>query len=213
MAHRSLLPDDVENYVLALAPEDAIARALREETARLPQAGMQIGADQAAFLALLVRLAGARRAVEIGTFTGYSALAIARALPADGTLLCCDISAEWTAIARRYWAQAGVDARITLKLAPALETLAGLAEPIDFAFIDADKSNYDGYYEAVLKLSHRGTLIAIDNTLWSGRVADEARGDADTEALKALNLKLRDDPRVDACLLTVGDGVTLVRVR
>jgi predicted O-methyltransferase YrrM len=217
VTRRSLLPASIEEYVLALAPEDAIAARLREETARLPQAGMQIGADQAALLALLVKTSGARRALEIGTFTGYSALAVARALPADGTLLCCDVSAEWTAIARRYWSEAGVSDRITLKLAPALETLAALHETraarIDFAFIDADKANYDAYYEACLALARPGALIALDNPLWSGRVAEPGSGDADTEALKALNAKLSDDPRVDACLLTIGDGMTLARVR
>jgi predicted O-methyltransferase YrrM len=217
MTRRSLLPRPVEDYVLALAPEDEIARRLRSETARLPQAGMQIGPDQAAFLALLVRTVGARRALEIGTFTGYSALAIARALPADGRLTCCDVSAEWTGIARRYWSEAGVDSRIDLKLAPALETLAQLraggAEPLDFVFIDADKVNYAAYFEACVGLARPGALIAIDNTLWSGRVAEEGRGDADTEALKALNRQLRTDTRVDAVLLSVGDGVTLARVR
>jgi predicted O-methyltransferase YrrM len=215
MSKRTLLPDAVEAYVLAMAREDDVARRLREETARLPQAGMQIGADQAAFLALLVRAIGARRALEIGTFTGYSALAIARALPDDGRLTCCDVSVDWTAIARRYWAEAGVDAKIDLRLAPALETLAALraadATPFDFVFIDADKASYAAYYEACLALTRPGALIAIDNTLWSGRVVRERRGDADTEALKALNLALRDDPRVDAVLLPVGDGLTLVR--
>ena len=207
----------IEQYVSAHTRESALAQRLRGETARLPQAGMQIGPDQAALLALLARSIGARRAIEIGTFTGYSALAVASALPTDGLLVCCDINAEWTAIARRYWAEAGVDGRIDLRLAPALDTLADLAaesaEPFDFAFIDADKSAYDAYYEACLALLRPGGLIALDNMLWSGRVADTTVTDADTVALRALNAKLLADTRVDAALLTVGDGVMLVRKR
>jgi predicted O-methyltransferase YrrM len=179
---------------------------------------MQIGADQGALLALLAKLVGARRAIEIGTFTGYSALAVASALPADGKLICCDVSEEWTSIARRYWQEAGVAGRIELRLAPATDTLAALlkqggAETFDFAFIDADKPNYDAYYEACLKLLRRGGAIALDNTLWSGKVADPDVHDEDTDALRAINAKIRDDGRVDACLLTVGDGVMLVRKR
>jgi predicted O-methyltransferase YrrM len=207
----------LEDYVWSHTRESALARRLREETARLPQAGMQIGPDQAAFLALLARSIGARRALEIGTFTGYSALAVAAALPPDGRLVCCDVNAEWTAIARRYWAQAGLAERIELRLAPALDTLAALraehAEPFDFAFIDADKASYDAYYEACLALLRPGGLIALDNVLWSGRVADPAQTDADTVALRALNAKIRDDARVDASLLSLGDGVMLVRKR
>jgi predicted O-methyltransferase YrrM len=217
MSKRSLLPDAVDRYVAEIVTrESEVARRLRAETARLPQAGMQIGPDQAAFLALLVHAIGARRALEIGTFTGYSALAVAAALPADGRLVCCDVSAEWTAIAQRYWREAGVADRIELRLAPALETLdgllaAGAAGSFDFAFIDADKGNYDGYYERCLRLLRHDGLIALDNTLWSGTVADPDAHEPDTLALKALNLKLREDPRVEACLLTIGDGVTLVR--
>lgn len=207
----------LEDYVWSHTRESALARRLREETARLPQAGMQIGPDQAAFLALLARSIGARRALEIGTFTGYSALAVAAALPADGRLVCCDISVEWTDIARRYWAEAGLSERIELRLAPALETLLALraegAGAFDFAFIDADKTGYDAYYEACLALLRPGGLLALDNMLWSGAVADPARRDADTEALRALNAKIRDDTRVDASLLTIGDGVLLVRKR
>jgi predicted O-methyltransferase YrrM len=219
MAHRTLLPETIERYVVEVATrETPIARALREETARLPEAGMQVGPDEAALLALLVRAIGARRALEIGTFTGYSALAIAAALPPDGRLVCCDISLEWTAIAKRYWLQAGLADRVDLRLAPAQQTLDALladegAGGFDFAFIDADKAGYDRYYETCLKLLRAGGLIAIDNTLWHGAVAAAAAGDKDTEALRALNLKIRDDVRVDAVLLTVGDGVTVVRKR
>jgi predicted O-methyltransferase YrrM len=217
--HRSILPEQVDDYVRSVgARETPIATRLREETARLPQAAMQIGADEAALLALLVRILDARRALEIGTFTGYSALAVASALPGDGRLVCCDVSREWTDIARRYWNEAGVAAHIDLRLAPALDTLDTLARDpgpgsFDFAFIDADKPHYDAYYEAVLGLLRAGGVVAIDNTLWSGWVADPARQDADTAALRALNRKIHDDERVDACLLSVGDGVTLARKR
>lgn len=214
--HRTLLPDALDAYVRTFgARETGVARRLREETARLPEAGMQIGADEAALLGLLVRMLGARRAVEIGTFTGYSALAIASALPADGRLVCCDVSREWTDIGRRYWAEAGVAQRIDLRIAPAAETLAALvrdgAGTYDFAFVDADKSGYDTYYEQALRLLRPGGLVAIDNTLWSGWVAEPARGDEDTEALRALNRKIHDDARVEMCLLSIGDGLTLAR--
>ena len=177
---------------------------------------MQIGADQGAFLALLVQLTGAKRALEIGTFTGYSALAVAKALPADGTLTCCDVSDEWTQVARRYWHEAGVAGRIDLRLAPAAETLRDLLlesgpGSFDFAFIDADKAGYDRYYEATLVLLRPGGLVAIDNMLWSGAVADPSVTDPDTAALRALNLKVRDDSRVTSCLVSMGDGVLLAR--
>jgi caffeoyl-CoA O-methyltransferase len=219
MAKRSLLPDAVERYVTEVLPrETPVQQRLRQETAKLPQAGMQIGADQGAFLALLVRTLGARRAIEVGTFTGYSALTIASALPPDGRLICCDINEQWTAIGRRYWTEAGVADRIDLRLAPAAATLAELlrdggAGRFDFAFIDADKTGYDGYYESCLQLLRTGGLIALDNTLWNGAVVDERVQDEDTRALRALNLKIRDDERVDRVLLSVGDGVMLVRKR
>jgi len=218
MTRRYAMSERIEDYVLAHAPESEAARRLRAETAKLPQAGMQIGADQAAFLALLVRSTGAKRCLEIGTFTGYSALAIAAALPADGRLVCCDISEEWTAIARRHWSSAGVSGRIDLRIGPALDTLKNLlardgAGSYDFAFIDADKSRYDAYYEACLALLRTNGLIALDNMLWSGRVADASETDADTAAIRALNAKIHADARVDACLLTIGDGVMLVRKR
>lgn len=215
---RTLLPEAVEAYVTGLVAETPIQRKLRAETAPLPRAGMQIGADQGAFMAFLVRLIGARHALEIGTFTGYSALAVAAALPEGGTLTACDVSEEWTAIARRSWREAGLDGKITLRLGDARDTLAALRKErgvgwLDFAFIDADKQGYDAYYEACLELVRPGGLIAIDNVLWDGRVADPAVHDADTEALRALNQKIRQDSRVDACLLTIGDGLTLVRPR
>jgi predicted O-methyltransferase YrrM len=219
MANRSFLPEPVERYVNEfITQETPVQRRLRAETATLPRARMQIGPDQGAILALLVRLIGARRALEVGTFTGYSALAVAAALPPDGRLITCDVSEEWTAVARRYWQEAGLAGRIDLRLGPAVETLAGLlreggADTFDFAFIDADKESYDAYYEACLRLVRPGGLLAIDNVLWSGAVADPSQTDAETEALRALNRKVRDDPRVEACLLTVGDGVMLARKR
>jgi predicted O-methyltransferase YrrM len=219
MSLRSLLPEAVENYVSAVATrETALQKRLREETAPMPGAGMQIGADEGALLALLVRLIGAHRALEIGTYTGYSSLAVAMALPANGKLICCDINDEWTQVARRYWREAGLDDKVELRLAPAADTLQDLLrdpgqDSFDFAFIDADKEGHDGYYEGCLKLIRAGGLMAFDNTLWSGRVADASHKDKDTVALRALNAKVRDDPRVDACLLTVGDGVLLARKR
>jgi predicted O-methyltransferase YrrM len=219
MPKRSLVPDVIEQYVShVLTPESPLQQQLRAETARLPQAGMQIGPDQGRLLALLVHLIGARRALEIGTFTGYSALAVAAALPEDDKLIACDISAEWTRIARRYWEEAGVSGRIELRLGPARDTLAmfirdGAAGSFDFTFIDADKTEYDTYYEACLTLVRPGGLIALDNMLWNGAVADSQVRDPDTRTLRALNLKIRDDVRVESCLLTVGDGVMLARKR
>jgi predicted O-methyltransferase YrrM len=217
MAHRSFLPEAVDRYLgTVVARESPVLQRLRAETARLPQGGMQIGADQGVLLAFLIRLIGARNAIEIGTFTGYSALAVANALPADGRLVCCDVSEEWTAIARRYWAEADVAGKIDLHLRPARETLAellrqGRAGTFDFAFIDADKTGYDAYYEACVALLRAGGLIAIDNVLWSGTVADPADNAPDTVALRAITTKIRDDVRVDACLVSIGDGVMLAR--
>ena len=214
---RTFLPEPLEQYLFdVLSPRTAVQERLRTETQGLPQAGMQIGPDQGLFLGLLVRMLDARRVVEVGTFTGYSALAMAMALPPGGRVLCCDISEEYTAIARRYWKEAGVENRIELRLGPARETLTGVlaaegGASQDLAFIDADKTGYDVYYELCLQLVRPGGIIAIDNVLWSGRVADPAVKDADTAALRALNLKIRDDQRVDAVVLTVGDGLTLAR--
>jgi predicted O-methyltransferase YrrM len=217
---RTLFPENVERYVesLAVVRQADIERRLRDETAGMKSGGMQIGPDQAALFAILVRAIGAKRALEIGTFTGYSALAVANALPPDGKLVCCDVSDEWTQVARRYWREAGVASKIDLRLAPAGDTLAALARDpgpgsFDFAFVDADKTGYDGYYERCLTLVRPNGLIAFDNTLWSGAVADPKRKDDDTKALRALNAKAHADPRVDACLMTVGDGVLLVRRR
>jgi predicted O-methyltransferase YrrM len=193
--------------------EDDVKRRLREETQRMRQAGMQISAHQGQQIALLARSIGARRAVEIGTFTGYSALWIAEAMGSDGKLWCCDVSEAWTAIGRRYWKEAGLERRIELTIAPAVATLdkllgQGLEGRLDLAFIDADKEGYDAYYERCLKLVRRGGLILIDNVLWGGAVADPRDTDVDTSAIRALNAKICKDERVDLALLGVGDGMT-----
>ena len=213
------MTDTLYQYLLANSLRDhPVLRELREETAKLPQAVMQIGPDQGQFLALLARLVGAKRCIEVGVFTGYSSLAVAMALPEDGTILALDVSDEWTSIARRYWKKAGVEHKIDLRLGKALstlDTLISLRESgrYDMAFIDADKGNYLGYYERCLELVRRGGLIAIDNTLWSGRVADPSNKDADTLALRAFNQALHHDERVDLALLPVGDGLTLALKR
>jgi predicted O-methyltransferase YrrM len=219
MTSRTLQIDDtLFEYVLAHSVREHPAQtALRAATRSHPHAGMQIASDQGQFMALLIKLLGARRAIEIGTFTGYSALTVALALPDDGQVLACDISDEYTRIGRPFWEQAGVAHKIDLVLAPALETLdarlaAGDAGTYDFAFIDADKSNYDLYYERCLALLRSGGLIALDNMLWSGAVTRPAN-DADTAALQALNAKLKVDERVDHALLTIGDGLALARKR
>jgi caffeoyl-CoA O-methyltransferase len=219
MAHRNTPYDDtLREYLVAHSAREQPAQAgLREATRAHPQAGMQIGPEQAQFLALLVKLIGARRAIEVGVFTGYSALAVALALPADGYLLACDISDEYTRVGRPFWADAGVAAKIDLCLGPAQTTLAGEiaaggAGSFDFAFIDADKSGYDVYYERCLVLLRPGGLIAIDNVLWGGNVARPSQ-DADTVALQALNEKIHGDERVDIAMLPLGDGVTLARKR
>jgi predicted O-methyltransferase YrrM len=197
--------------------ETPVQRQLRRLTQKLPMAQMQIGPEQAAFMQMLVRASGARRCLEVGTFTGYSALAVALALPPDGRLVCCDVSEEWTAIARRYWKKARVEGKILLRLAPALQTLDDLLIKgrgrFDFAFIDADKGNYRNYYERCLKLVRKGGVIAIDNTLWSGKVAQAAAGDATTLVMKRFNAALRRDRRVDIALLPIGDGLTLALKR
>ncbi|MDY6920425.1 MAG: class I SAM-dependent methyltransferase [Pseudomonadota bacterium] len=206
-------------YVMATSVrDDELLRSLREETVKTKVARMQIAPDQGQFMALLVKLMGARRILEVGTFTGYSSLCMARALPQDGSMLCCDIDEDWTAIARRYWREAGVAHKIELILAPALDTLEerrrrGEEGRYDLAFIDADKENYDAYYEHCLALVRPGGLILLDNTLWSGQVADSSSEAPDTRALQALNRKLKDDERIDLSLLTVADGLTLARKR
>jgi predicted O-methyltransferase YrrM len=219
MARHLPLSDRLDTYVReAGTRETEVQRGLRAATAGRPGAGMQIEPDQAQVMAFLVRLIGARRALEIGTFTGYSALAVAAALPEDGQLIACDLSADYTSVGRPFWQQAGVAARIDLRLGPALATLDALvargeAGGFDFAFIDADKQNYDGYYERCLVLVRAGGLIAIDNVLWGGAVLDAKDGSADTAALRALNRKIQADARVDMCMLTIGDGLSLVRPR
>ena len=216
-----LLPmtERLRDYLLSVSlRETAVQRELREATLSVKGSLMQISPEQGQFMALLVELTGTRRAIEVGTYTGYSALAVAQALPADGKLICCDISTEWTAIGRRHWEKAGVAGKIDLRIGPAIATLdgllgQGLGGDFDLAFIDADKSNYDAYYERCLKLVRPGGLILIDNVLWSGAVADPQKDDADTQALRALNLKLRDDPRISLSMLPIGDGLTLARKR
>jgi predicted O-methyltransferase YrrM len=213
------LDDKLHAYLLEVGVrEPEVLRRLRDETAALPESGMQIAPEEGAFLAFLVRLIGARRVLEIGTFTGYSSTAMALALPDDGRIVCCDVSREWTDIAHRAWTDAGVVDRVELRLGPALETLeelltAGEAGSFDLAFIDADKANYAGYYEAALQLVRPGGVIAIDNVLWSGRVADPAVADEDTNAIRALNDAIAADERVDVVMTPIADGVTLARVR
>jgi predicted O-methyltransferase YrrM len=209
------IDDRLHEYLITHSlRDDDVKRRLRATTAALEQRDMQIAPEQGQFMALLVELIGARRIIEIGTFTGYSALCMAEAMPSDGELICCDLSEEWTAIARRFWREAGVEGRIDLRLAPALETLdALLAEGqsgrFDMAFIDADKGNQPTYVERCLELLRPGGLILIDNTLWGGWVADPEQQDADTEAIRALNDGLLEDQRVSLSLVPIGDGLTL----
>ena len=193
---------------------DPLRAELADETAKLGAISMmQIAPEQGTLMGLIAGAIGARSAVEVGTFTGYSALCVARALPADGKMLCCDVNAEWTSIGKRYWERAGVASKITLKLAPAAETLAALPAnyPIDFAFIDADKANYRHYYEEVLKRMRQNGLILIDNVLWSGAVIDDSNQTEDTKAIRALNDFIAKDQRVEAVMLGVSDGLTIVR--
>ena len=220
MSARTLaMTDALYDYLLAHSlREPGVLARLRETTQAMPQASMQISPEQGQFMALLVRLMGARRCLEVGTFTGYSSTAVALALPADGRVLCLDVSEEFTRHAREAWREAGVEDKIELRLAPARETLAkliddGEAGRFDFAFIDADKANYPHYYEAALELLRPGGLIAVDNTLWSGRVADPADTSEDTGAIRAFNDRVHDDARVDVSLVPIGDGLTLARKR
>ena len=220
MTNRSIsLTDSLYEYLLSVSlREPELLRELRAETAAHPQARMQIAPEQGQFMALLVRLMGARHCLEVGVFTGYSSLAVALALPDDGRMVACDVSERWTAVARRYWAAAGVAHRIDLRLAPALETLdqlaaSGEAGRFDLAFIDADKENYVHYYERALQLLRPGGLVVVDNTLWSGRVADPGNAEADTVAMRHFNEHLYRDGRVDLSLVPIGDGLTLARKR
>jgi len=213
------LSDGLYDYLLDVGVhEPPILARLREETASHPRSQMQIGPEQGALMRLLVELTGARRCLEIGTFTGYSSLSVALALPPDGRIVCCDVSKEFTAVARRYWAEAGVADKVDLRIAPALETLDGLLASggeasFDMAFIDADKGNYPNYWERCLRLVRAGGLILVDNVLWSGKVADPSVSDADTEAIRALNARVHKDSRVTAVTLPIADGMTIARKR
>ncbi len=216
MSNRTLQIDDrLYAYLLENSLRETEAqRRLREETATMPYAGMQVSPEQGQFMALLVELIGARRCLEIGTFTGYSALTVALALPDDGRVVACDINEEYTSVARRYWQEAGVAGKIELRLAPAVETLdALLAEgaSFDFAFIDADKGNYENYFERALALVRPGGLIVVDNVLWDGAVADPADDTDDTRAIRAFNAARCQDPRISLSLVPIGDGLTLAR--
>ena len=198
--------------------ETTVLRRLREETATLKEARMQLSPEQGQLLTFLAELTGARKAIEVGTFTGYSALCVASALPNDGCLIACDVSETWTAIGQRYWEEAGVDRKIDLRIAPALETLdellaAGEAGSYDFALIDADKENYEAYYERILSLLRSGGLLLVDNVLWSGKVADPDHTEESTLAIRAFNRKVHADDRVSLSMLPIGDGMTLVRKR
>jgi predicted O-methyltransferase YrrM len=213
------LSDRLYNYLLSNSlREPKILAQLRHETAQHPMSQMQIAPDQGQFMALLVQLIGAKKTLDIGVFTGYSALCVALALPEEGKVIACDVSEEYTAIARRYWEQAGVSHKIELRIAPALETLdqllaAGQAETFDFAFIDADKTNYGTYYERSLQLIRSGGLIAVDNVLWSGQVADPHVTDHRTDAIRAFNQNLHQDERVTLSMLAIADGLTLALKR
>ena len=218
MTNRTIqITDRVYDYMQEVSVrEPEILKRLRAETAELPEHNMQISPEQGQFMALLVGLIGARRALEIGTFTGYSALAVALALPDDGKLIACEISEEYTAIGRRYWQEAGLDTNIDLKIGLALDTLDGLitegqAETYDFAFIDADKVNYQNYFDRALILLRPGGLIAVDNVLWNGAVADPRNTTKDTEAIREFNAELGDDTRVAISMVPIGDGLTLAR--
>jgi predicted O-methyltransferase YrrM len=212
---QTAVAEDITKYIQSVTlREPEILKRLREETAKLPNGMMQISAEQGQFMGMLIRLLGAKLTLEVGVFTGYSSIAVALALPEEGRIVACDVSEEYTSVARRYWREAGVEHKIGLRLAPAVETLdrllaEGKSGAFDFAFIDADKENYDGYYERALKLLRPGGLIAVDNVLWHGKVLDESVQDADTRAIRALNEKLHRDERVWLSLLPIGDGMTL----
>lgn len=212
---KAFISDQLYTYLLSVSlQEPEVLQQLRQETATHPMSQMQIAPDQGQFMALLVKLMGAQKTLEVGVFTGYSSLAVALALPEDGKVIACDISEEYTAVARRYWGLAGVADKIDLRIAPALETLdqllaAGEANSFDFAFIDADKSGYPDYYERALQLVRSGGLIAIDNVLWSGRVADAQVQDNRTQLIRTFNQSVHQDDRVFACLIPIADGLTL----
>ncbi len=207
---------ELYDYLVEMSVHETdVARRQREETEALPSP-MHISQEQAQFFSFLLPLIGAKKALEVGTFTGTSALAVASALPPDGRLICCDVDEEWTNIGRRYWAEAGVAEKIDLRLKPGLETLdelidAGESGSFDFVFIDADKTNYDNYYERALTLLRTNGVVAIDNVLWSGAVIEKDKTDESTEAIRTLNKKIRDDKRVGACMMFIGDGMTVAR--
>jgi predicted O-methyltransferase YrrM len=218
MSNRTIvLTDPLYEYLLSVSlREPELLAELRAEAATRPEVQLQIAPEQGQFMALLVRLTGARRCLEIGVFTGYSSLATALALPDDGRIVACDVSEEWTAVARRFWRRAGVEHKIELRLAPALDTLDalladGAASTFDFVFLDADKGNYPSYYQRIYALLRPGGLLAIDNTLWSGRLLDPRERDPETEGIRRLNDQLLRDARVDLSLLPLADGLTLVR--
>ncbi|HEY6558240.1 MAG TPA: class I SAM-dependent methyltransferase [Polyangiaceae bacterium] len=220
MSNRTIpVTDQLYDYLVRVTVrESELLARLRSETRGMRGSGMQIAPEQGQFMTLLVELLGARRALEIGTYTGYSSLCVAAALPEDGKLIACDVSEEFTRVARRYWQEAKLSHKIELRLAPALSTLDALladgsAESFDFAFIDADKEGYDAYYERCLRLLRRGGLIAVDNALWDGSVADPSRDDEDTRAIRALNQKVAGDARVTMSLVPIGDGLLLARKR
>lgn len=220
MSNKSIgLSDELHEYLLSVSlRESDVMRELREETAEHPKSQMQVAPEQAQFFQLLVKLIGARRALEVGVFTGYSALAVARVLPSTGTLVACDVSEEYTRVARRYWAEAGVADRIDLRIAPAAETLsalldAGEAGTFDFSFIDADKEQYDTYYEKSLELLRPGGVIALDNVFRDGRVTDPDIDDESVRAIQRLNEKIHDDERVEISMLPLADGLTLAMKR
>lgn len=218
MSNKSIgLGDSLHNYLLSVSlREPQIAQLLREETARMEYARMQIAPEQGQFMALLMQVMGAKKTLEIGVFTGYSSLCVALALPTDGRVVACDLSEDYVSIARRYWSAAGVAQKIDLRLAPAIETLddllaKGQAGTFDFAFIDADKENYWNYYQRSLELLRPGGLVAIDNVLWSGRVADDNVQDQNTNAIREFNQKIHRDERVDISMVPIADGLTLAR--
>lgn len=220
MSNRTItMTDALYDYLLQVSlREPPVLRRLRAVTSRRPHAGMQISPEQGQLMALLVGLIGARRCIEVGTFTGYSSISVALALPPRGRIICCDVSEDYTSIARKFWREAGVDKKIELRLAPAKQTLddllrKGQAGKFDFAFIDADKENYGAYYERVLKLLRPGGLVAIDNVLWGGSVLDPKDQSVDTKAIRAFNKKLKSDKRVSLSLVPIGDGLTLARKR
>lgn len=220
MSTRTLsVTDELYDYLLRVSSrEDELLRRLREETQAMPESNMQISPEQGQFMALLVKVLGARNCIEVGTFTGYSSICVARQLPDNGRLVACDVSVEWTSIAQRYWREAGVHERIDLRIGPATETLQALlsgggAGHYDFAFIDADKAGYREYYELCLGLLRDGGLVAIDNTLWNGAVIDPADSSNNTQAIRLFNEFLHADERVDLSLVPIGDGLTLARKR